>query len=87
MVSLAIKPCHTGRSIATHKMIVSDLVKGICPEICSMHAQAGLQGVGWQGGGKVWWGGGPQLADDPNPAGAERPYQTAPGIHFIPATP
>lgn len=52
-----------------------------------MHAQAGLQSVGWQGGGKVWWGRGAQLADDPNPAGTEGPSQTAPGIHFIPATP
>lgn len=52
-----------------------------------MHAQAGLKGVGRQGGGKVGWGRGAQLADDPNPARAKRPSQTGPGIHFIPAMP
>ena len=66
--------------------MLPDLVKGVCPGVCCMHAQAGLKGVGQQGGGKVGWGRGAQLADDPNPAGAECPSQTAPGIHFIPAT-
>ena len=35
---------------------MTNLVKGVCPGVHGMQAQAGLQGVGQQGGGKVGWG-------------------------------